>query len=89
MKAILLGILMLCCADVSATAARREALREGIENFRQMSPEQKQQMRRSLRSVRNLPPEEKQRLREQWRSLTPEQRRVWLKAGGPGIAPPP
>ena len=70
-------------------ARQRETLRSGMRNFRAMSPEQRQQLRRSMQSVRQLPPEEKRRLRQLWRSLTPEQRREWLKAGGPGITPPP
>ena len=69
--------------------SQRDTLRAGKRNFRAMSPEQRQQLRQSIRSVRQLPAEEKRRLRETWRSLTPEQRREWLKAGGPGIAPPP
>ena len=54
-----------------------------------MSPEQRRQLRRSLHSLRDLPPDQQRRLRQNWQSLTPEQRRAWLKAGGPGIAPPP
>ena len=68
---------------------QRQALRAGMRNFRAMSPKQRQQLRQSMQSLRRLPPAEKQRLRALWQSLTPEQRRAWLKAGGPGIAPPP
>jgi hypothetical protein len=68
---------------------RRRAVREGLRNYREMSPQQRQEMRRSLRALRMLDPAARERLREQWRSLTPEQRRAWLHAGGPGLAPPP
>jgi hypothetical protein len=54
-----------------------------------MSPRQRQQLRQSLRAMRGLDMAERERLRATWRSLTPEQRREWLRAGGPGIAPPP
>lgn len=68
---------------------RRQALHAGARNFQQMSPEQRQRMRRSLQRVRELSPERRQELQRQWRKKTPEQRRRWLEAGGPGVAPPP
>jgi len=68
---------------------RREALRGGVQNFQEMSPDQRQKMRRSLQVVRSLPPPEQRVLRERWQRMTPQQRRRWLDAGGPGIAPPP
>ena len=36
-----------------------------------------------------LPEDERRALRARWRSLSPEQRRAWLEAGGPGIVPQP
>ena len=68
---------------------RREALREGAQNFQEMSPGQRQKMRLSLQTVRTLPPPEQRALRQRWQSMSPQQRRAWLDAGGPGIAPPP
>lgn len=70
-------------------AHEREALREGARNFRQMSPRQREKMRMSMDAVRALPREQQRRLRRQWGSMTPQQRRLWLDRGGPGIAPPP
>jgi len=70
-------------------AQEREALREGARNFRQMSPRQREKMRMSMDAVRALPRAQQRRLRERWRSMTPQQRRLWLDRGGPGIAPPP
>jgi hypothetical protein len=67
----------------------QRALREGRRNFREMSPRQRERMRESFRALRRLPPEEQQRLRALWRGMTPEQRREWLRRGGPGLAEPP
>ena len=67
----------------------QRALREGRRNYREMSPRQREHMRESWRKLRELPPEEQQRLRALWRGMTPEQRREWLRRGGPGVAPPP
>jgi hypothetical protein len=68
---------------------QRRAAREGLRHYREMSPRQRQQMRQSVHALRGMDPGERERLRVVWRSLTPEQRRAWLRAGGPGIAPPP
>ena len=68
---------------------QRQALREGRRNFRELSPQQREAMRESLRALRALPPDEQQRLRKLWRGMTPEERRKWLRHGGPGLAPPP
>ena len=68
---------------------QREALREGRRNFREMSPDQRERMRESWRAMKSLPPGERERLRSIWRDLSPQQRREWLKRGGPGVAPPP
>ena len=68
---------------------QQRRLREGRRNYREMSPRQREHMRESFRALRQLPPEEQQRLRALWRDMTPEQRREWLKRGGPGVAEPP
>lgn len=68
---------------------RRQALREGRRNFASLSPRQREGMRESLRALRRLPPQEQQRLRALWRDMSPEQRREWLRRGGPGLAAPP
>ena len=72
-----------------ASPQARETWREGERNFLQMSPLQRQQMRRSLAVVRELPPEKQRHLRRIWQSLSPEERRLWLERGGPGLSPPP
>ena len=64
-------------------------MRDGWRNFREMSPRQREQVRHSFEALRRLPPEEQRRLRGIWQGMNPEQRRAWLKAGGPGVAPPP
>jgi hypothetical protein len=68
---------------------KRRAMREGLANYERMSPEQRWKIRRSIHAVRALPREQQLELRARWRTLTPEQRKAWLDAGGPGIAPPP
>ena len=67
----------------------QQRLREGRRNYREMSPRQREQMRESWRALHQLPEAEQKRLRTLWHSLDPEQRREWLKRGGPGVAPPP
>ena len=68
---------------------QQKALREGRRNYREMSPRQREHMRESWRALHALPPEEQKRLRGLWRDMSPEQRREWLRRGGPGVAPPP
>jgi hypothetical protein len=68
---------------------QREALRDGLANYQRMSPEQRQKIRDSMHVIRTLPPDQRHALRQRWRAMTPEQRKAWLDAGGPGIAPPP
>ena len=67
----------------------QQRLREGRRNFRELSPQQREAMRESFRALRALPPAEQQRLRALWRNMTPQQRREWLRRGGPGVVPPP
>ncbi len=68
---------------------QRERLREGARNFRDLPPELRETMRTSMRAMRELPEAERRELRERWRGMDPQQRRAWLEAGGPGLAPPP
>jgi hypothetical protein len=46
-------------------------------------------MRASMQVVRGLPEDQRRELKERWRAMDPGQRRQWLEAGGPGLAPPP
>jgi hypothetical protein len=71
------------------TPEQRETLRKGAQNFRDLPPELREKMRASMRAMRALPEAERRELWEVWRSRSPEQRRAWLQAGGPGLAPPP
>lgn len=71
------------------TPEQREKLRKGARNFRDLPPELREQMRASMQAMRALPEDERRQLWEVWRSRSPEQRRAWLEAGGPGLAPPP
>ncbi len=68
---------------------QRERLRQGARNFRDLPPELKEKARLSFQAVRALPDDERRALMARWRAMDPDQRRAWLEAGGPGIAPEP
>ena len=71
------------------TPEQRDRLRHGARNFRDLPPELREKMRESMQVVRQLPEDQRRGLKERWRAMDPEQRRQWLEAGGPGLAPPP
>jgi hypothetical protein len=71
------------------TPEQRDRLRHGARNFRDLPPELRENMRESMQVVRQLPEDQRRELKERWRAMDPEQRRRWLEAGGPGLAPPP
>ena len=71
------------------TPEQRERIREGMRNYRELPPELRERMRESMRAMRALPEEERKALLARWRALSPEQRRAWLEAGGPGRVPQP
>ncbi|PKM05934.1 MAG: hypothetical protein CVV14_14425 [Gammaproteobacteria bacterium HGW-Gammaproteobacteria-4] len=67
----------------------RKAARKGLRAYRQADPQTREKLRDVFRNLRDASPEQRAVLREKWRSLSPEQRKQWLDAGGPGVAPPP
>ena len=69
--------------------AERERLRAGARNFREMPPALKATMRASFVALQRLPEAEREALQARWRALSPEARRAWLEAGGPGIVAEP
>jgi hypothetical protein len=71
------------------TPEQRDRLRHGARNFRDLPPELREKMRESMKVVRQLPEAQRNELQQRWRAMDPEQRRQWLEAGGPGLAPPP
>lgn len=71
------------------TPEERQLARQGMRRYRNADPETREKLRDIFQHMRTLPPEERQALREKWRALSPEQRRAWMQAGGPGVAPPP
>lgn len=71
------------------TPEERRTVRQGMRAFRRADPQTREQLRDVFRNLRQASPEERERLREKWRSLSPAQRRAWMEAGGPGVAPPP
>ena len=71
------------------SADERQRVRQGMRRFRDASPATREQLRGVFENLSKLPPEERRELREKFRSLSPAQRRAWMEAGGPGVAPPP
>ena len=71
------------------TPEQRERIREGMRNYRELPPGLRETMRESMRAMRALPEAEREALLARWRALSPEQRRAWLEAGGPGRVPQP
>ncbi len=71
------------------TPEQRERLRQGARNFHELPPELRETARASFQVVRALPEPERRAILARWRALSPEQRRAWLEAGGPGIVPEP
>lgn len=67
----------------------RIAARQGMRAYRKADPQTREKLRDVFQNLRNASPAERTALREKWRSLSPEQRKQWLDAGGPGRAPPP
>lgn len=68
---------------------QKRLARAGAERFRRADPEQRGRLRDIWRRLQALPPAERDAARRTWESLSPAQRRAWLDAGGPGVAPPP
>ena len=73
----------------SMTPEQKAPAREGMRRDHQHHRERRAKMREIWRNLESLPAEQREQLRAQWRALSPEQRRAWLEAGGPGKAPPP
>lgn len=67
----------------------RATARQGLRAYRQADPATREKLREVFKNLRDATPEQRAALRDKWRSLSPEQRRAWLQAGGPGVAPPP
>jgi hypothetical protein len=73
----------------SLTPEQKRLAQAGADRFRQADPEQRGRLREIWRRFQTLPPAERDAARRTWESLSPAQRRAWLEAGGPGVAPPP
>jgi len=71
------------------TPEQRDRVRKGMRHYHDLPPELRGRVRDALKVVRQLPEAERRALLERWRALTPEQRRAWLEAGGPGVVPEP
>jgi|JI81BgreenRNA_FD_contig_71_1145756_length_1469_multi_2_in_0_out_0_1 hypothetical protein len=73
----------------SLTPEQKRLARAGAERWRQSDENQRGRLREVWRRLQTLPPAEREAARRTWESLGPQQRRAWLDAGGPGVAPPP
>ena len=68
---------------------QKQLARSGVERYRDSNAQQRTRLRDAWRRLQSLPPEQREALQRTWQDLSPRQRRAWLEAGGPGVAPPP
>ncbi|MCE2944513.1 MAG: DUF3106 domain-containing protein [Lysobacteraceae bacterium] len=73
----------------SLSPEQKRLARAGVERYRRADGEQRGRLREVWQRLQALPEAEREAARRTWASLTPAQRRQWLEAGGPGVAPPP
>lgn len=73
----------------SLSPEQKRLARAGAERWRQSDANQRGRLREVWQRFQALPPAERDAARRTWESLSPPQRRAWLDAGGPGVAPPP
>lgn len=73
----------------SLSPEQKRLARAGAQRYQQANTEQRGRLRETWRRFQTLPPAEREAARRTWESLGPAQRRAWLEAGGPGVAPPP
>lgn len=62
------------------TPEQRTRARHGVDRFHGMTPEQRAEARVMFDRMRRLDPEQRRELRERLKTMTPEQRRAWLKS---------
>ncbi len=73
----------------SLTPEQKRMARAGAERWRDSNQQQRRHLREVWQRMQALPPAEREAARRTWESLDTRQRRAWLEAGGPGVAPPP
>jgi hypothetical protein len=73
----------------SLTPEQKRLARAGAERWRDSDARQRGRLREVWQRLQALPPAEREAARRTWESLDARQRRAWLEAGGPGVAPPP
>ncbi|MGL6289315.1 MAG: DUF3106 domain-containing protein [Silanimonas sp.] len=71
------------------TPEQKRMARAGAERWRDSNGRQRGRLREVWQRFQALPPAERETARRTWESLDARQRRAWLEAGGPGVAPPP
>lgn len=61
------------------TPEQRRSAKHGMDRWAGMKPEERQRMRALYDHARQLSPEERAALREKLKTMTPEQRRAWMR----------
>lgn len=61
------------------TAEQRRQARQGMHRWAEMKPEERQRMRALYDESNRMSPQERESLRQKLQSMTPEQRREWLR----------
>lgn len=62
------------------TPEQRGAARHGMDRWQHMSTAQRTEARALYSKMRGMDPDARKALRERWRSMTPEQRKVWVNS---------
>lgn len=71
------------------TPEQRQHARHGMQRWESMNPEQREQTRALFAKMRTLDEPQRKALKAQWRTMTPDQRREWVKANpAPADMPP-
>jgi hypothetical protein len=65
------------------TPDQRARAHHGFDRWEHMDPEERRTMRALFQAMRDMTPTQRDALRQQWRSMTPEQRRDWVRARTP------
>lgn len=73
----------------SLTPDQKQMARTGVERWQASNQQQRRRLREVWQRFQAMPSAEREAARRTWESLDARQRRAWLEAGGPGVAPPP
>ncbi len=62
------------------TPAQRVQMRHGLGKWERMDPQQRETVRALFHVMRDMSQDQRDALRKRWRSMTPQQRRDWVRA---------